>query len=42
MVWQFVFPLDWDLSLLDRLSDRRVQGHSVLDCEAQNHLYGDI
>ena len=39
---KFVFPPEWDLSLLDRLSDRRGQGRPVLDCEAQNRLYGDI
>ena len=39
---KFVFPPDWDLSLLDRLSDRRGQGRPVLDGEAQNRLYGDV
>ncbi|MBO4618697.1 MAG: transposase [Victivallales bacterium] len=39
---KFVFPPEWDLSLLDRLSDRRGPGRPVLDCEARNRLYGDI
>ena len=39
---KFVFPKEWDLSLLDKLSDRRSQGRPVLDCDAQNRLYGDI
>jgi len=39
---KFIFPKEWDLSLLDKLSDRRSQGRPVLDCEAQNRLYGDI
>ena len=39
---RFKFPADWDLSLLDKLSDRRGPGRPVLDCEAQNRLYGDV
>ena len=39
---KFVFPPDWDLSLLDKLSDRRGQGRPILDGDAQNRLYGDI
>jgi len=39
---KFIFPREWDLSLMDKLSDRRGQGRPVLDCEAQNRLYGDI
>ena len=39
---KFVFPPEWDLSLLDKLSDRRGQGRPVLDCDAQNRLYGDV
>lgn len=39
---KFVFPPEWDLSLLDKLSGMRGPGRPVLDCEAQNRLYGDI
>jgi transposase len=39
---KFVFPAGWDLSMLDKLSDRRKQGRPMLDCDAQNRLYGDI
>lgn len=39
---KFVFPKEWDLSLLDKLSDKRSPGRPILDCEAQNRLYGDI
>ena len=39
---KFVFPKEWDLSILDKLSDRRSQGRPVLDGDAQNRLYGDI
>ena len=39
---KFVFPPDWDLSLLDKLSDRRGQGRPVLDCDGRNRLYGDV
>ena len=39
---KFIFPPEWDLSILDKLSDRRGPRRPVLDCEAQNRLYGDI
>lgn len=39
---KFIFPSEWDLSLVDKFSDRRSPGRPVLDCEAQNRLYGDI
>ena len=39
---KFVFPPEWDLSLLDKLSERRGRGRPVLDGDAQNRLYGDI
>lgn len=39
---KFVFPPEWDLSLLDKLSGMRGPGRPVLDCETQNRLYGDI
>lgn len=39
---KFIFPKEWDLSLLDKLSDRRGPGHPDIDCDAQNRLYGDV
>ena len=39
---KFIFPADWDLSMLAKLSDQRKQGRPVLDYDAQNRLYGDI
>ena len=39
---KFVFPPEWDLSLLDKLSDRRGPGRPALDGEARNRLYGDV
>lgn len=39
---RFVFPDSWDLSLLDRLSDRRGAGRPPVVGEERNRLYGDI
>lgn len=39
---KFIFPAEWDLSILAKLSDRRKPGRPVPDYDAQNRLYGDI
>lgn len=39
---KFIFPAEWDLSLLATLSDQRKPGRPVLAGDSQNRLYGDV
>ncbi len=39
---KFIFPKEWDLSFLEKLSGMRGPGRPILDGEAQNRLYGDV
>lgn len=39
---KLIFPEDWDLSEIDKLSGRRKQGRPAIEGQDENRLYGDI
>lgn len=39
---QLIFPDDWDLSELEKLSGNRKRGRQTVDTQDENRLYGDV
>ncbi len=39
---KLIFPPDWDLSEIEKLSGNRKPGRPVIESQDENRLYGDI